>query len=380
MQGNISSVEIKTGEVSGTNFDISRDEVSFLLDSGRAAVRDFIQNEHANLTDSLAFDIARYGEDELFDDLVREMMTPGKRLVVSCTDTAWYWRLFPSVAHWMFAGAEVDILVKAASDSVRENQRREILQKMGARVIETSQIPFNCFLLSREDDRYNAAFILDVSATEHSPKGVVYIGTKHRPMIRVLLEGLDRLLGSDNSRRPELTLKESDPTKLIARLKKGVHQYDNPDVTIEMQEVSLRQETSQPIEMIVRRVRSFKYRQIAHLVSLYNKYGIPFCMPADINANGQYVSTVTPPVIEEWGDKLVAVEGNTRIYYLNRIGVESIHSLLVKGVVAPLPGRPTDLRKVLVSTYHLPSKERISGFTYDNFRSIEGAARPETVT
>jgi len=375
-QGSISSIKIKTAEVSSINFNISKEEVDFLLDSGRTAVKDFIQNEHSELNDSLSLDVARHSVDELYEDIVREMTTPGKRLVISCADTEWFWRLFPSVAHWMFAGAEVDILVGPPLASARETHRRGILQKMGAKIVETSQIPLNCFLLAREDDLYNAAFILDISATKYSPKGVVYIGRKHRSIIDILLKEMNRLLGSDSPRRPKLALKESDPTKLIGLLKRGVHQYNVPEVTIEMKEVSLKQEAVQPVEMIVRRVRSFKHRQIGYLAALYRTNGIPFFVPAEIMADGQYVTTVTPPVLEEWGDKLVAIEGNTRIYHLNRIGVDFFRGMVVKGVTAPLPGRPVALRKALLSTYHLSSEERICGFVYENFRSIEGAARP----
>lgn len=374
MQSNISSIEINTGEVSGTNFNITENEAQFLLTSGQSAVVDFIQNEHAKLNDCLTLDVTRYGEDELFDDLVREMATPGMRLVVSCADTKWFWALFPSIVHWMFAGATIDILVKAGPATPREQQRRGILQKLGVRIVEARQILITCFVLNRRDDSSNAAFILNIGETEYLPKGAVYIGKTHRPVIDALLRTVDQLLPPQSCTRPELVLKKGDPNKLISLLKQGVNQYSQ-NVTIEMQEVSLK-EPEQPVRMIVRRVRSFKYRQIPYLAALYERYGIPFCMPAEIWADGQYVSTVTPPVLEKWGKTLVAVEGNTRVYYLNRIGINSFCCLIVKGVTHPLPGVPVNPREALLSTYQLTPKERIGGFNYGNFRSIEGAVRP----
>ena len=251
-----------------------------------------------------------------------------------------------------------------------------MLKKMGANVVITDQSFPNCFLLCRHDDRHNGLFVQDISATEHCPKGVVYIGTKHRPMISILINDLEQLLGPNQSSKPKLILQESDPKKLISLLKEGVHQYNDPGVTIKMQAVSLKRESELPVRMIVRRVRSFKYRQVEYLASLYNQYNIPFCKPADILADGEYVSTVTPPVLEEWGDDLIAIEGNTRLFYLNRNGWDSIHCLVVKGVTHPLPGRPVYPHEALLSTYHLPSNERISGFMHEHFRSIEGAVRP----
>jgi len=229
MQGNVSSIDIKTENVSSLNFDISDKEVEFLLNSGRDAVKEFIQNEHSKLNDSLENDMARYSEDELFDDLVREMETPGKRLIASCDSTLWYWRLFPSIIHWLFSGAEIDVLVKSGSSDEREIHRRDMLVKMGVKVVETDQIPLNCFLLSRHDDRHNGIFIREISNTEHSPYGVIYIGTKHRPMINILIKELDHSLGTDRPDKPELVLKEGDTSRLISLLKKGVNQYKKAD-------------------------------------------------------------------------------------------------------------------------------------------------------
>lgn len=377
MQSNVSYIQIKTGDVSSMNFDISKDEVEFLLKSGRNALLDFIRNEHTKLDDSLSRDVARYGDDEVFDDLVREMATPGKRLLISCLDTRWFWALYPSIAHWMFAGAAVDVVVKVGANSAREQQRKNLLLKMGARIVEVDKPPVTCFVLNRTDDAHNSAFVLNISETPYAPKAAVYIGPQHRPVIETLAMAVGQCFAAQTVKRPALKLVASDPAKLISLLKSGVNQYGDPRVSIEMRTISL-PAPSQPVRMIVRRVRSFKYRQIPHLIALYDRFAIPFCAPADIYAGDEYVSTITPPVLEQWGNELIAVEGNTRIYYLNRMGVQAFQALVVKGVSEPLPGIPVDLRQALIATYDLGSDERIDKFQYKNFRSIEGAVRPDS--
>ena len=72
LQPGISTIAINTRHVSSTDFSISSDNVDFLLNEGRKAVRAFVGNEHAEISDALSSDLARFGEDELFDDLVRE--------------------------------------------------------------------------------------------------------------------------------------------------------------------------------------------------------------------------------------------------------------------------------------------------------------------
>ena len=373
---NVSTVKIPTGTISGTNFDISKEEVDFLLDSGRKAVRDFMATEHAQLDDAAPRAVARFGEDEVYDDLVREMMTPGQRIIVSCVDTKWFWALFPSFAHWMFSGATVDVLVKAGVVDAREQHRRQLLGGLGARIVEAPQVPITGFFLSRVDDRYNAAFILNIGANQYAPTGAVYIGAEHRPVITSLLASFERWFGDGAYRAPTLRLTAADPAALVTLLKKGVHQYANPGVKLELEEVSLDARDS-ALELLVRRVRSFKYRQCAHLLSLYKKFDIPFCHPTDVWANDRRVSTVTPPVLERWGKKLVVVEGNTRTLWLTRNGHAKMAAFVASGVTEPLPGVPAPPKKVLLATYQLEPGDRIAQFNHKQFRSIEGAARPE---
>jgi len=376
MQGNISTVAIETGKVSSTNFDISQSEVDFLLRSGRTAVTEFIRNEHDKLNDTFTGDVARYGEDHLFDDVAMEMSTPGRRLVVGCKDTKWFWGLFPSVAHWMFSGARVDILVRDGQASARELYRRGLLSNMGARIVVTPSLPFEGFVLSRADDNHNAAFVLSPSDSQYAPLGTVYSGVKHRPVIAALLNMLDAGLGTTEVKIPSLTLRSGSSETLISIMKAGVHQYLDDQVSIDVREIALQGNSPQP-KMLVRRIRSYKYRQIPHLVDLYKRFNLPVFSTAEIVADGKYVSTIVPPVLEHWGDDLVAIEGNTRLYHEYRNGAPRLHALVVSGVSVPPPGTPVKPGQALLSTYNLEVEHRIQDFNHARFRSIEGAVRPE---
>lgn len=375
MQSNVSAVAIDTGDVSSTNFAISKNEVDFLLNSGRQAIRSFIANEHSQLGESTDVGTTRSGEDELYDDLVREMITQGKRLAICCEDTKWFWSLFPSVAHWAFSGARIDVLVQAGNASKRELHRRKLLIGLGARIQEVKQLPFTGMLLSRTDDSHNSAFILHVSESQYAPYAAVYVGVKHRPIIQALLDLFDKQLPPDTAKQPTLTLKKADTSVLIDRLKAGVNQYVDQNVSITLEKVKIRSE-DKTIKLIVRRIRTYKYRQIPHLVTLYKKFGLEFCEPADVYADDAYVSTIVPPVLEEWSDDRIAIEGNTRISYMHRMGITEFTTLLIRGTTADLPGVPVPLNEVLLSTFDLKLEDRIKGHNQTNFRSVEGAIRP----
>jgi hypothetical protein len=150
-----------------------------------------------------------------------------------------------------------------------------------------------------------------------------------------------------------------------------VWQYGRDGVTITLEEVPLNH-----VQMLVKRVRTFKFIQISHLARLYEKFSLPFFVPAAVIAKEQIVSVVIPPVFEEWGTNLVAIEGNTRLYYLHKEGHSKIFALVVRGVTDPLPGHPVWPARALLYTRKLESMERIAGFNYARFRKIEGSARP----
>lgn len=373
---NVSTVSIPTGNVSSTDFEISKENVEFLLKSGCDAVREFIREEHSNLDDSISNDVARYGDDELFDDLAREMNVPGKRMLVACEDTRWFWSLFPSVARWVFDNAVIEVIISRDASDGRERQRRSAMERLGIRFTRVQDLPFKGFILNRVDDRHDGMFITHISHTRYTPTGSVYIGAKHRPIIQSMTRILESLVGSTAPEPANVRLVAADPEKTIELLRNGVNQYSSQSTSITLESVDLTA-VEPHVRLIVRRIRSFKYRQIESLITLYDRFDIPFGAPADIYANDSYVSTITPPVLETWGQDLVAIEGNTRLFYLSRAGGGTVQAFIVRGVNQALPGVPVDIAAVLLSTYQMTPGERINGFRYGEFRSIEGAVRPE---
>jgi hypothetical protein len=303
------------------------------------------------------------------------MASVGQRLAIACEDTKWFWSLFPSIIHWIFAGAAIDILLEQRDFRASELQRQRTLEKLGARIVLVRALPYSGYILGRNDDSHNAAFILTGSDAQYAAFATVYIGPKHRSMIGSLLNRFDDASTWPERRPVPLKLQKSNPQKLIALLKRGVKQYGGDNVTFELMDVNVRN-VQQPVSILVQRICSYKYKQITFLTGLYKRFGLIFCEPADILVDGEVVSTVIPPVMEAWGDSLVTIEGNTRVYYLCRNEWQSVIALVAKGVTAPLPGRPISPSKALLSAYELDISVRMQDLELENFRSIERAARP----
>ena len=375
MQPGVNVITINTGRIKATDFDISEKDIDFLIRSGREATFDFIRNEGQRLRETIAAEITSRSQDEFYDYIVREALSPGSRLVISDRDTQWFWKLFPTVAGWCDAGANLDILVLPAvgnaGEVARETQRRGYLAEMGARIKMMDTLPITGFILCRQDEHGEAAFMLNESKSDYGPFGCSYIGRNHRSVINAARRLIDTHLPGNADAHTTISLASAAADEVISRLKQGVWQYAPPKVSISLEEVDVK-----AVSMIVRRVRSFKYRQIGHLEQLYLKYNIPMFGPANVQRAGKTVSVIAPPVLELWGDQLISLEGNTRILYMRKHCIPKALCLVVRGVEAPLPGIPVEAAHVLLSSRSISSNETISGFNYANFRSIEGSIRP----
>ena len=375
MQLGINVISIPTGDVRATDFNITAEQINGLINSGREAVFCFIRDEALHLQSEMETATWYADEDNLLAELVREARTIGTDLVVVMPDTHWFWKLFPTVLAWREAGSSLKVLVEPPQGTVdnvaREKQRRSILVALGTRVVERNELPFYGFFLMRPDDHQESAFILNPSRTEHASYGTAYTGTHHQPLMRVIKKRLYDEFNNESSTIESCHLQLHKADDIITQLKTGVWQYGRDGVTIRLEEVPLNR-----VQMLVKRVRTFKFIQISHLVSLYEKFNLPFFVPAAVIAKEQIVSVIIPPVFEEWGTNLVAIEGNTRLYYLYKEGHSKIFALVVRGVKDPLPGCPVYPAEALLYMHKLESTERIGGFNYAQFRKIEGSARP----
>ncbi len=373
LQSNISTISVPTLGIKATDFDISDDQVQELMMAGSNSTLEFINKEVSLLKDRVACEGSISNEEDLFDAIVREGLTLGNELFVSQPDTKWFWKLFPTVTAWRATGARLYVFVPPLSGAresrEREEQRRTYLRGIGACIHETNTLPVTGFVLGHEDDSRNAAFL--INEADNAPYASSYIGSAHRPAIRAIrsmLVGEESIKIAVND-KVQLASVSEDP--IIELLKKGVWQYTPESVSISLEEVQTRD-----VSLIVRRIRLFKLRQIELLASMYRKFNIPLFAPAEIRLSGKAASRTTPPIVEIWRGDAIVIEGNTRFSYLFNEGIAKTMCLVVRGVIAPLPGKPVPNGTARPYSGHLSPAEKIDGFNYDNFRSIEGAARP----
>ena len=373
LQPSVSMISIPTLGVKATDFALPAAAMNGLLESGREATYDFIREEAIRFRSTSMSEVALANEEELYDAIVREANDPGEELIVSCRNTEWYWKLFPTFAAWRMVGASVRVVLPPIrEDSLsaqKEKQRRQNLRALGALLFESNSLIYETFILSRKDRNQQAAFVLKMDKSEQAPFATMYVGSAHTAAILSLKRAV--FPDSSENKSPALRLVEADAASIICKLKRGVRQYNNEGVCIDLESVD-----TENAYLLVRRVRSYKFQQIDVFRKLYEQSNVSLFKPAEFLYRCNAVSVATPPVVEIWGDRVIVVEGNTRFLYAYKNGVEDVVALVVRGVEAPLPGQPVPIGDAMFASTSASLPDRIAGFNYSHFRSIERAARP----
>ncbi len=170
---------------------------------------------------------------------------------------------------------------------------------------------------------------------------------------------------------PTPTIRPCDDDDLLARLK-TVPQYSRSSVRLSVKEINVCSLIS-----LARRVREYKYRQVERLVDLYDDASLQLFSPAIVDFGSTSPdSFITPPVVEEVGDKFVLIEGTTRAVYCRDNGMSTIRCVVAEGVAEPLPATPLPLSSVQIFGTHLDVTHRYDGFSYERFRPIEKVVHP----
>ena len=184
----------------------------------------------------------------------------------------------------------------------------------------------------------HSMLFLSLSRTDSddAPHATVYRGVYDEGPIRLAYGSLTSVVETNaEPSRKRVELKRSDTAELIERLKIGVSQYAGSDVSITPELIDVAE-----VMVLNRYLRTHKYKQVQHLHEAYQQFELTPFETASVCIEGQEVSIMTPPIVEEHNGDLVVIEGNTRIFYCLRNDIARLQALVVRGVADPLPGVP----------------------------------------
>ena len=370
---NVGRIDIPTGDIRATDFDkMNSESVSDLMQSGRQAASDFFRTEITNQRSLLAARPHINDSYEMYYAVVQESRNYSSRILIASKDTRWFWNMFPTALSWMERGSTVRIAVTkipSTEDASKEAWRRAMIKKMGFLVTEVDQLDWQGFFFDRNDLRKSSFVLLNSDSNDYAPFASRYIGSSNTAMLsmgRNIFESYFSELS--HTAAPGLVIKSADQNDFFRRLRKGVAEYNSPDVQFSVETIAL-----SDVSLIAASLRAYKYIQMRNMIDLMQEQGINLFEPAKLEDRDGGFSLITPPVVEQHGDKLIAIEGNTRLYWANRQGLQHVTCIVVRNVRNPLPGYPVPLDRVVVESRYIRPEDRIKGFNYANFRSIESS-------
>ena len=376
LQPNVHVVRIPTGNIKATDFKkMTSEAVEILIENGKKTTRTFFEQELLQVRPNGSSSSVCEGEDELYTRVTETLDLPLNRVVIADHDTDWVYSLFPSLMYWRAKGVRVDVLLPELGDKTDGTYRRKLLRAMGVHLTElhrATSVPIRSFVMVPQDaDQLRAIVGVEKQSHSQTIEAVLYDQFLHTAAIGAVLAQLEKLIEPYPTTTPaRLELSAGGHELLLTRLQ-TVRQYSGPNIELSIENI--------PVEKLVslaQFVREFKYRQIRHLVELYNQASISLFDPAIVTLDKGIESLLTPPVVEESGGQFILVEGSTRATFCRDEGIPQLKCVVVRGVTAPLPSKPFPFKQVRVLGRTLEPRQRYEHFDYSHFRSIERAVHP----
>lgn len=373
LQDDLHIISINTGEISSTDFDkITNENIDFLIRQGAEATNAFFQNEVAKVhTRVKTVDISR-DSFNTNNFITQTLDYKHNEILIADTNTGWVYELFPTLLKWKHNGSEISFLLQMGTDDTDHSDFRcRFLQHLGINITMVDNLPMRGFIFDGNVKDNCKAIVLNrhqVSPLEFHSK--LYRGEEDFYAIQFMREKLYGLIQGKYQPLKSILIEKVDIHEL-QQLLRTVKQYNKADVQITLQEKNV-----SDLIFITKYVRGFKYRQIQNVFELYSQFGIDYFAPAKLNLLNDKYTLITPPVVEKIGSNYYVVEGNTRLTYAFRNGINAIKCIVVEGVNDPLPSKGEYLAKeILLSDKQMIGHDRYEEFDYNKFRKIEKAIR-----
>lgn len=369
---NVNIVTIKTGDIKTTDFEkIEEKTLKILIQNGVDAISNFIENETAHpRANTIRSDVST----DYFDTnntIILSNLESVEEVIISDKQTNWVYELFPTLMKWVDSNVTIKVLLKRNNDDEHHGPyRQRFLEHIGAEIIFADSLPFKGFVFDGDKPEKAKAIVCNsANKPQQMYDSKYYHGNEDRDVVSILHQKLLSNFSTDKS-FANVSYIPAKVEELYDKLK-SVKQYQSTKIKLSFTEVNI-----STVVFLTRFIRGFKYRQIEHLFDIYSKNEFELFVPVRINLLNGKSTLITPPVVEKHGNKLYLLEGNTRLTYLYKSGVQQVKVVVVENVAEGLPssGRYT-CNEILITDKKTIGKDRYSQFDYEKFRKIEKAVR-----
>lgn len=374
LQDGVYSVEIDTGEVAATDFDLMTPALrQTLFDSGAGAMRKFVAGEREIVGRHRA--AKRFeGFDERLHGYVHAFAEARSTIWISDVSTYWLWFVFPALAAAIRRGVQVRMAAgrAPADQDIVEAKRRALLRSMGCKVIECP-ITFTGVLIDYPSD---AAMSVISSARgavgsdfEYGTEIVrIYTSDDDLPVINSLGVSLAEQIGAESSAllAENFVIEPMRREELFSALG-TVRYYEHARFEICDLPLDVNLRVSQT------RVKEFKLLQVAGLMRELDETGIELFAPCRYHLPDGSKSIITPPVAEMMQHGPVLIEGHTRAFHASQQGRTHLKAVMVYEVQAALPVEPRHFTDLRISHDTIGVAANMPGLNRSLMRNIEDA-------
>jgi hypothetical protein len=350
------------------------EEKKWLLASGEQSVREFVQSERLHVRATASSGTYR-GFDEKLLLLVQGLMASSKTFIACSESTYWVYYIFPTLLLAARRGVQMLVLTQPLvltrpSNVHHEKYRRWLLEHLNAKIIESSDLPFDGFMFD-PDLESGSTVVSSRPGTVGEDFGYgeeesrLYSAAIDRSVLRALISQLGPLPSSGSRlAATALPFKACDLLQLYHRIR-SVPQYRSSEIKL----ITL--EVSGDLLIMQKWIKEYRLLQIQQLVETFRDDGIELFHPQMVVFEDGTDSIVTPPVLEDIGNGFVLIEGSTRLFYCLKKGIQHIKAIVVSNVSDPLPGRPVRLSEVKTTSSTVSVDQMIEGYAQAHYRRIE---------
>lgn len=370
LQKNIHLIPIPSGTVKATDFDITNEKVKILIDSGKKAMENFIDNEVIKLKQGRVNTNICYSHAQSYYQIAQSFTDGVSEIIIAEISTDWVYDLYLTLLHWVQCGAKISVVLDKSDDKRHGAFRVRILESLGINVTFVDEIPIRCFLINPDDQINSLAIVRRLPGIVCDDfDAILYESPNDNQVIRSIARLLDRYRA--NKKKDEIPSIISVENELSINALKRVSQYLPDYVNVYVSEINIKK-----IRLLSNYIRGYKYRQIHHLFDLYSQRGIGKFRPAAIKYGNNKETLIGLPVLEKWGDNYYLIDGNTRVTFCHRQGIESIYALVAEGVTQPLPATGYySASEMIVTDKVVSGASRYDGFDKKHYRYIDAAFR-----
>jgi hypothetical protein len=284
-------------------------------------------------------------------------------------NTYWLYYIFPTFWAAAIRGVKI-FLVTVHSIDPKEKYRRWLLKQIGVEICVTNSLLFHGFLFDRDKDT-RLALVSDKEEAVNSnlnyteETGRVYSASFDAQVIHNFWNYLEYWQKQVSSIEPkQLFFKTCSETEVFDKLR-CVEQYKYAKFSLQIIDIN-------NIMLLQRYIKEYKFLQINQMITnVYTSGRFALFEPLKLTFNDGTYSIITPPVLETKGEKLIVIEGNTRIFYCLQNGLSQIKVVVVDNVEEPLPGEPLSITDVSLTSLTLPLDSLIYKLDQQKFRRIE---------